>query len=41
MELYKPFASSGTLTSTAKVADVLDKGSGAVVITEGKRGFAQ
>jgi len=34
MELFKPFAAGGTLTSTLKVADVLDKGSGAVIITE-------
>ena len=35
MELYKPFAASGTLTSRARVADVLDKGSGALILTEG------
>ena len=33
--MLKPFASSGTLTSKAKVADVLDKGSGCVILTEG------
>ena len=35
MELHKPFPSSGKLTSRAKIADVLDKGSGALILTEG------
>ncbi|XP_064412486.1 peroxisomal multifunctional enzyme type 2 isoform X1 [Latimeria chalumnae] len=34
MDLYKPLPSSGKLTSQATVADVLDKGSGAVVLLD-------
>ncbi|KAL5005553.1 hypothetical protein ScPMuIL_019009 [Solemya velum] len=32
MELYKPMAPSGTLSSQYRVADILDKGSGAVIL---------
>uniref|UniRef100_A0A668ASW3 Hydroxysteroid (17-beta) dehydrogenase 4 n=1 Tax=Myripristis murdjan TaxID=586833 RepID=A0A668ASW3_9TELE len=34
LELYKPLPTSGTLTSQATVADVLDKGSGAVILLD-------
>lgn len=34
LELYKPLPTSGTLTSEATVADVLDKGSGAVILLD-------
>ncbi|KAA0714509.1 Peroxisomal multifunctional enzyme type 2 [Triplophysa tibetana] len=34
LELFKPLPTSGTLTSKATVADVLDKGSGMVVLLE-------
>ncbi|XP_060062745.1 peroxisomal multifunctional enzyme type 2-like [Ylistrum balloti] len=32
VELYKPLPTSGTLTSQVSIADVLDKGSGAVIL---------
>nr|AGC26171.1 17beta-HSD4 [Azumapecten farreri] len=32
VELYKPMPTSGTLTSQVSIADVLDKGSGAVIL---------
>lgn len=35
MELYKPFPDSGKLTSHARIADILDKGVGALILTEG------
>ncbi|XP_066499856.1 peroxisomal multifunctional enzyme type 2 [Hoplias malabaricus] len=34
LELYKPLPTSGTLTSKATVADILDKGSGAVLLLD-------
>ncbi|XP_029366016.1 peroxisomal multifunctional enzyme type 2 isoform X1 [Echeneis naucrates] len=34
LELYKPLPTSGELTSQATIADVLDKGSGAVIILD-------
>ncbi|KAL7885071.1 hypothetical protein AOLI_G00078410 [Acnodon oligacanthus] len=34
LELYKPLPTSGTLTSKASVADILDKGSGAVILLD-------
>lgn len=34
LELYKPLPTSGTLTSEATIADVLDKGSGAVILLD-------
>ncbi|XP_061116821.1 peroxisomal multifunctional enzyme type 2 [Conger conger] len=34
LELYKPLPTSGKLTSKATIADVLDKGSGAVIILD-------
>jgi len=34
-EVFKPLAASDTLVSSAYVADILDKGSGAVVIING------
>ncbi|XP_060596091.1 peroxisomal multifunctional enzyme type 2-like isoform X2 [Ruditapes philippinarum] len=34
MELYKPFPANGKLTSQARVADVLDKGVGALILME-------
>ncbi|KAI4894297.1 hypothetical protein NFI96_016095 [Prochilodus magdalenae] len=34
LELYKPLPTSGTLTSKATVADILDKGSGAVILLD-------
>ncbi|KAJ8285261.1 hypothetical protein GJAV_G00024770 [Gymnothorax javanicus] len=34
LELYKPLPTSGTLTSKATIADVLDKGSGAVILMD-------
>ncbi|CAG2255325.1 HSD17B4 [Mytilus edulis] len=33
-ELYKPFPTSGTLTSRGTIVDVLDKGSGAVILMD-------
>lgn len=36
LELYKPLPTSGTLTSHSSVADVLDKGSGAVILLDVK-----
>ena len=36
MELYKPFAPSGTLTSQARISDILDKGVGALILIDGK-----
>ncbi|CAG2234776.1 HSD17B4 [Mytilus edulis] len=35
-ELYKPFPTSGTLTSRGTIVDVLDKGSGAVILMDGR-----
>lgn len=35
MELYKPLATDAKLFSRYKVADILDKGSGAVVLLDG------
>ncbi|XP_071953344.1 peroxisomal multifunctional enzyme type 2-like [Antedon mediterranea] len=32
LELYRPLPSSGTLTSVATILDILDKGSGAVIV---------
>ncbi|XP_029017280.1 peroxisomal multifunctional enzyme type 2 [Betta splendens] len=34
LELYKPLPTSGALTSTGTVADVLDKGSGAIILLD-------
>ncbi|XP_076465925.1 peroxisomal multifunctional enzyme type 2-like isoform X2 [Babylonia areolata] len=34
LELYKPFPTSGTLTSTVRVKDILDKGSGAFIVAD-------
>ncbi|XP_072537991.1 peroxisomal multifunctional enzyme type 2 [Salminus brasiliensis] len=34
LELYKPLPTSGTLTSKASIADILDKGSGAVILLD-------
>ncbi|XP_069481665.1 peroxisomal multifunctional enzyme type 2 [Ambystoma mexicanum] len=34
LEIYKPFPTSGELTSEATIADVLDKGSGAVILLD-------
>uniref|UniRef100_A0A4W4EW17 Peroxisomal multifunctional enzyme type 2 n=1 Tax=Electrophorus electricus TaxID=8005 RepID=A0A4W4EW17_ELEEL len=34
LELYKPLPTSGTLTSKASVADILDKGSGALILLD-------
>uniref|UniRef100_A0A8C8R943 Peroxisomal multifunctional enzyme type 2 n=1 Tax=Pelusios castaneus TaxID=367368 RepID=A0A8C8R943_9SAUR len=34
LELYKPFPTSGQLTSEATIADILDKGSGAVILLD-------
>ncbi|XP_042344065.1 peroxisomal multifunctional enzyme type 2 [Plectropomus leopardus] len=34
LELYKPLPTSGTLISEAKIADILDKGSGAVILLD-------
>ncbi|XP_027889600.1 peroxisomal multifunctional enzyme type 2 [Xiphophorus couchianus] len=34
LELYKPLPTSGTLTSETTVADILDKGSGAVILLD-------
>uniref|UniRef100_A0A8D0DDD8 Hydroxysteroid (17-beta) dehydrogenase 4 n=1 Tax=Sander lucioperca TaxID=283035 RepID=A0A8D0DDD8_SANLU len=34
LELYKPLPTSGTLTSECTIADVLDKGSGAVILLD-------
>uniref|UniRef100_A0A7N6AN86 Peroxisomal multifunctional enzyme type 2 n=1 Tax=Anabas testudineus TaxID=64144 RepID=A0A7N6AN86_ANATE len=36
LELYKPLPTSGKLTSEATVADVLDKGSGAIILLDGE-----
>ncbi|KAJ7994354.1 hypothetical protein DPEC_G00264990 [Dallia pectoralis] len=34
LEIYKPLPTSGTLTSQATIADVLDKGTGAVILMD-------
>ena len=34
LELYKPLATSGKLISKGVISDVLDKGSGAVIIAD-------
>ncbi|XP_053154341.1 peroxisomal multifunctional enzyme type 2 [Hemicordylus capensis] len=34
LELYKPLPTSGTLTSETSIADILDKGSGAVILLD-------
>ncbi|XP_067424690.1 peroxisomal multifunctional enzyme type 2 isoform X2 [Emydura macquarii macquarii] len=34
LELYKPFPTSGQLTSESTIADILDKGSGAVILLD-------
>uniref|UniRef100_A0A8C7SMW4 Peroxisomal multifunctional enzyme type 2 n=1 Tax=Oncorhynchus mykiss TaxID=8022 RepID=A0A8C7SMW4_ONCMY len=34
LELFQPLPTSGTLTSQARIADVLDKGSGAVILLD-------
>ncbi|KAM4709796.1 peroxisomal multifunctional enzyme type 2 isoform 2-T2 [Discoglossus pictus] len=34
LEIYKPFPSEGEMTSEATVADVLDKGSGAIILLD-------
>jgi hypothetical protein len=39
LELYKPFKTSGTLTLKPSLVDVLDKGSGAALIINGKLFF--
>uniref|UniRef100_A0A671UVY2 Peroxisomal multifunctional enzyme type 2 n=1 Tax=Sparus aurata TaxID=8175 RepID=A0A671UVY2_SPAAU len=36
LELYRPLPTSGKLTSEATIADVLDKGSGAVILLDGE-----
>lgn len=36
LEVFKPFPTDGKLRSSARIADVLDKGSGALVLTDGK-----
>ncbi|MEE6513881.1 hypothetical protein FKM82_021723, partial [Ascaphus truei] len=36
LEIYKAIPSSGEMTSEATVADILDKGSGAVILLDGK-----
>uniref|UniRef100_A0A1A8QGH1 Peroxisomal multifunctional enzyme type 2 n=1 Tax=Nothobranchius pienaari TaxID=704102 RepID=A0A1A8QGH1_9TELE len=36
LELYRPLPTSGTLTSVSTIADVLDKGSGAVILCDVK-----
>ena len=36
IEVFKPLPTSGTLTSKARIADVLDKGSGALILTDGR-----
>ena len=36
LELYKPFPTSGTVQSTVRVADILDKGSGAFILYNGE-----
>lgn len=35
VELYKPMPTSGVLTNKVTVADVLDKGKGAVILFDG------
>jgi 3-hydroxyacyl-CoA dehydrogenase/3a,7a,12a-trihydroxy-5b-cholest-24-enoyl-CoA hydratase len=39
LELYKPLSTSGVLTPKPKLVDVLDKGSGAILIVNGKLFF--
>jgi len=36
LEVYKPLATAGSLTTKGEVVDVVDKGSGAVIISECK-----
>ena len=36
LELYKPLATSGSFTTKAEVVDVVDKGSGALILSECK-----
>lgn len=36
LELYKPFSANGTLDLRSKLVDVLDKGSGATIIVNGR-----
>lgn len=36
MELYKPMPTNGVLTNKVTVADVLDKGKGAVILFDGE-----
>lgn len=36
VELYQPLPTSGTVTLKGKIADVLDKGSGAAIIYNGE-----
>lgn len=36
MELYKPMPTNGVLTNKVTVADVLDKGQGAVILFDGE-----
>jgi len=35
LEIYKPLSTSGVLTPKPKLVDVLDKGSGAILIVNG------
>ena len=37
LELMQPLSKSGTLTSISTISDVLDKGSGAVIVQDGKQ----
>ena len=37
LELMQPLSRSGTLTSISTISDVLDKGSGAVIVQDGKQ----
>ncbi|EDV29791.1 uncharacterized protein TRIADDRAFT_19721 [Trichoplax adhaerens] len=36
IELYKPLPTSGSVRNSSKIVEILDKGKGAVVVTEGK-----
>ncbi len=36
LKAFKPLPTSGTLTTESKIADIVDKGSGAVILTESK-----
>ena len=39
MELYKPLPTSGTLKSRGEIADILDKGSGAIIAMDSEYFF--